>query len=132
MCGISEILKNQVWEKGQIIAGYDSSKIRKDACGAWICKDNYGDKTSDFGWEVDHIYPKSRLHEMCVPIDLINDIQNLRPLHWMNNESKSDSYPEYRSIVGADGNKNKTREGFFRVSDETQEIISRLFEKYFL
>ncbi len=27
---------NAVWEKGRIVPGYDASRYRKDACGAWI------------------------------------------------------------------------------------------------
>ena len=32
----------QVWNKGQAVPGYDSSKYRKDQCGAWMTFSEYG------------------------------------------------------------------------------------------
>ncbi|MBI2842219.1 MAG: HNH endonuclease [Armatimonadetes bacterium] len=71
-----------VWEKGEVIPGYDSSKWRKDRCGAWIARDKYGDRTSAYGWEIDHITPESDGGD--------SSLSNLRPLQWENNCSKSD------------------------------------------
>lgn len=31
-----------VWEKGEKVPGFDPEKYRKDQCGAWIQKDQYG------------------------------------------------------------------------------------------
>ena len=49
-----------VWEKAKSLQNYDSDCIRKDKCGAWINFDKYGDRTSEYGWEIDHIIPKSK------------------------------------------------------------------------
>jgi len=84
---ISDQLVRLVWTKAIIVPGRDSSKMRKDACGAWIHWEQYGNRNSQFGWEVDHIIATTRGGS-----DLIF---NLRPLHWQNNARKSDG----RSLV---------------------------------
>lgn len=35
-----------VWEKGTIAKGWEATMWRKDACGAWIKFDAYGDRES--------------------------------------------------------------------------------------
>jgi len=69
--------EQQVWEKGIVGEGHDPSEWRKDICGAWIKRSDYGNRESEFGWEIDHI-DKNREN---------NDIRNLRPLQWKNNAS---------------------------------------------
>ena len=44
-----------IWNKGQVVKGYNEKCYRKDACGAWMIREKYGDRTSPFGWEIDHI-----------------------------------------------------------------------------
>ena len=58
---ITEERKRRVWEKGVIVPNYDPAKYRKDACGAWIAWNRYDDKHSPYGWQIDHIYPESKL-----------------------------------------------------------------------
>ncbi len=72
----------QVWGKGQIVAGYPAGLWRKDQCNAWIGRDQYGMRNSLYGWEIDHITPVESGGG-----DFLN---NLRPLHWENNASKQD------------------------------------------
>ncbi|KKQ77219.1 MAG: hypothetical protein UT00_C0017G0006 [Parcubacteria group bacterium GW2011_GWA1_38_7] len=74
----------RVWEKGLVVPGYDSSQYRKDACGAWIQRNMYGDRSrqDNYGWEIDHIKPESD--------GGTDDLSNLRPLQWYNNATKSD------------------------------------------
>lgn len=71
-----------VWQKGQIVLGWDAAKYRKDACGAQITRSQYGSTNSKQGWEIDHITPESRGGS-----DILT---NLRPLQWENNRAKSD------------------------------------------
>ena len=89
----------QIWdEKGIIVEGYDKDLYRKDAAGAWIAFSMYGNRDSVLGWEIDHVWPKSKGGG--------EHPENLRPLNWRNNDSKGDDYPVYRTAIIAEGNKN--------------------------
>lgn len=70
----------QVWFKGIVVAGYDSNLWRKDEYGAWIGRSYYGDRNSQYGWEIDHIRPKSHGGG--------DELSNLRPLQWENNVAR--------------------------------------------
>lgn len=80
----SENLIQKVWEKGIIILGIDPSVQRKDICGAKINRNLYGDRSvqNNNGWEIDHIVPGSK--------GGTDDLFNLRPLQWYNNDSRKD------------------------------------------
>ena len=41
---------DRVWRQAGEIAGNDSALWRKDECGAWIYRLDYGRRHSDFGW----------------------------------------------------------------------------------
>jgi hypothetical protein len=58
----SEVEIQAVWEKGEIVDGYDPIKVRKDQCKAWIERSAYGNRSSDYGWEIDHISPGDQIH----------------------------------------------------------------------
>ena len=70
---------NKVWNKGREIPGKDPKVTRQDACGTPMKKDDYGDRESDYGWEIDHKDAKGS-----------DNLSNLQPLQWKNNASKSD------------------------------------------
>ena len=89
----TEEIKQKVWEKAQIVFGYDSDKYRKDECGAWITFVKYGKRESKYGWEIDYINS-----------DDMDDLSNLRPLHWHNTLEKSDG--NLKCKVTSSGNKN--------------------------
>lgn len=91
----NENIIEAVWNKARKIPNND--KWRKDACGAWIYKDSYG-LTSDGGWEIDHIYPKS--------MGGSDSLNNLQPLHWENNRGKGDNYPKYSCAITSKGTEN--------------------------
>jgi 5-methylcytosine-specific restriction endonuclease McrA len=82
-----------VWNKGTAVSGYDASRWRKDACGAWMDRLEYGNTDSKQGWEVDHIRPVSHGGS--------DDLVNLQPLQWENNRGKGDSYPNWSCRVRA-------------------------------
>jgi len=68
----------KVWEKGKIVGGNDPNIWRKDQCDAWIQRSQYGNRDSQYGWEIDHISPGGG-----------DNLSNLRPLQWKNNVAKS-------------------------------------------
>lgn len=124
---VSEQLKKDIWEKGTKVPHYDPDKYRKDACGAWISWDRYGDKHSPYGWQIDHIYPESKLQLRRIDQKSIDDINNLRPLHWQNNASKGADYPTYHSVVKAVDNHNEYIDDTFEVNADVQQIIRILY-----
>lgn len=118
MSNYSKKLIQQVWEKGIIIQGYDPEMYRKDVCNAWICYTEFG-KNTEYGWSIDHVLPLNKGGK--------NDIINLRPLQWQNNQSKGDDYPTYKAIITSEGNKNIEKEQNFTVNEDLQKQIKKLY-----
>ncbi len=73
---ISDELKKQVWDKAE----HFNDECKKDQCGAIMQWSKYGDRESNWGWEIDHITPVSEGGK-----DILS---NLRALHWKNNVSR--------------------------------------------
>ncbi len=108
MGNFSEQKIQEVWEKGMIVPGYNEDKVRKDACSAWMKREEYGNIESNYGWEIDHTKPESKGGS--------SDLSNLRPMQWSNNRNKGDDYPEYIAVVKSEGNKNVNKEQHRKIS----------------
>ena len=76
---------NAVWNKGRVIDGYDRNAWRYDITGKPMKYSDYGNVSSHYGWEVDHMKPVAK--------GGTDDLANLQPLQWANNRSKGDIYP---------------------------------------
>jgi hypothetical protein len=83
--GFSDAVIQAVWNKGTPEQGFPS--FRKDVCGTSMLNSKYGDRSSQFGWEIDHIKPVAK--------GGTDDISNLQPLQWENNVHKGDDYPRW-------------------------------------
>lgn len=95
-------------EKEEALALWDAiygenNKWQTDCFGIWMYRDDYGDvnttrkrpggdgKNHSYGWEVDHIRPKSDFkNESDANIN-----NNYEPMWWGNNRDKTDNYPQF-------------------------------------
>ncbi len=82
---VDEAKKRAVWNKGTPISGYDVSIWRRDACGHAMRYSDHGSTISEYGWEIDHVFPAA--------LGGTDDLDNLQPLYWENNRRKGDTYP---------------------------------------
>lgn len=73
----------KAWEKSPTIRGKNPETWRRDPKGSPIRKGSYG-TLGDFGWEIDHIRPKSKGGS--------NSQKNFQALHWEANRKKGDKY----------------------------------------
>lgn len=72
---------DRVWEQAEYVGPKnEQGRFRKDRCGAWINLAAYGDRDSQWGWEIGHVPPLSQGGTAS--------ITNLRPLHWLNNAAR--------------------------------------------
>ena len=79
----SEMLKVAAWQKAVPITTHDPNFARKDRFNNWIVWSDYG-KTTQFGWEIDHIVPTSWGGLDARP--------NVAATHWQANRKKSNSF----------------------------------------
>ena len=111
----------RIWQTARKVEGMDARMVRKDPCGAWIVRDKFGMSDNEYGWEVDHIYPRS-LGGDDNPV-------NLRPMHCANNRSKGDCYPSYIVAVTSDGKENKAVRRVLKVNKAKREVLDALYNK---
>jgi hypothetical protein len=88
---------DRVWQFGQAVLNNDAALWRKDEFGAWIHRLDYGNRQSQFGWEV---FDGSLGRGSA-------GVAALRPLQWQNYLDLLAS--ETQSRVTADGLRNIRR-----------------------
>lgn len=122
--------KDDVWKKGTVVDKYDKNRWRKDACGAWMDYNEYGNTDSKYGWQVDHIFPASVLEDNGVSEDDRDNLINLRPMQWKNNDVKDVDYPTYDSTVTSSENKNIDKDDTYTVNKNKQQDLKDFFAKH--
>ena len=118
MADFTDTQIQDVWNKGTKVENYDSSKYRKDIAGAWMSRENYG-KKGLYGWSIDHVYPEAKGGD--------ETLINLRPMQWQNNQSKSDNYPDYKTVITSQDSKNIDEEQIFVVYEDLQRSLKKLY-----
>lgn len=98
---VTQQLIDAVWEKAEIVQGYNSDVWRQDFAKAWINKNAYG-TTGPYGWEIDHRKPQSIGGSDALP--------NLFPCQWENNRVKGDNYPQFNTVISSEGNQYVRKE----------------------
>lgn len=119
--------KYYAWQVAQVVDGYDKNLIRKDACGAWIMWDKYGDTDSIYGWQVDHICPQKKLFDLGFNQDQIDNQENLRAMQHQNNASKGDDYPSYMAVVTSEERRNVEKRIGRTVNEKKQLVLKKLY-----
>lgn len=120
-------LRNIAWANAVIEPGYDANKYRKDACGAWIMWDKYNVTESIFGWQIDHIYPQSKLKERGFSQEAIDNPANIRALQHQNNQSKGADYPSYIAEITSQENRNIAKRVSLTINIKKQEELRQLY-----
>ena len=81
-----EDLKRAAWARTSPVAGQlNSWEFRKDCLGNLVRYQDYGKRSSPFGWELDFILPRQMGGN--------TNSENLQALHWKANAAKSDQVP---------------------------------------
>lgn len=88
----------QAWQLAQIIPGNDPAVWRKDELGAWLHRQEYRNRHSEFGWEIaDGGYRMRKL-----------GLASLRPMQWQNHVDFLVA-ARNQAVVTADGLRNARR-----------------------
>ena len=97
-----------VWKKAIEVEGVNSEMLRQDFAGAWIRFADYGNRNSQYGWEIDHLMPLSQGGE--------EKDDNYIPLQWQNNVRKGENYPRWMTAVTADGQNNVEHVKYWKIN----------------
>lgn len=79
----AEARRAAVWTKARLLYGWDPREWRLDDYGNRIRFSDYGNRSSEYGWEIDHVIPRA--------MDGPSAFWNERPLHWRANARRSAS-----------------------------------------
>lgn len=118
---LTDEIIDSIWQSARKADGMDANMVRKDPCGAWIVRDKFGASDNEYGWEIDHIYPRSLGGD--------DNTENLRAMHCANARSKGDNYPSYIVAVTSEGDKNIPVRKVLKVNKAKREALEALYNK---
>ena len=78
----TDMTHEAVWAKANVDREYHPEEFRRDKYGALLKYAEFGNRESEYGWEIDHIKP--------VTLGGSDYLFNLQPLHWKHNAVKGD------------------------------------------
>ena len=78
----TEATISTMWHQAEKTGNRNPFIWRRDKCGAYIKLDEFGNRQSEYGWEIDH--------KTAVANGGGDELSNLQPLNWKNNNTKSD------------------------------------------
>jgi hypothetical protein len=123
-----DTLKEIAWKTARIVDNHDANIERMDACGAWMHYEDFENYESAYGWNIDHVYPITKLRDLKKPHNLWNHPTNIRAMQWQNNQSKANAYPLYISKIQGEGDKNIESSKTFYVEEALQYSLRCLFK----
>jgi hypothetical protein len=88
-------VQERIWSLAQTVDGNDPAVWRKDEFGAWIHRQDYRDRNSEFGWEIAD----------CGFRPGVSGIATLRPMHWENHLDYL-AGRQRRAVMRAEGLRN--------------------------
>ncbi len=81
-----EDLKRAIWARTSPVSGQMNSwEFRKDVLGNLVRYNDFGNRQSPFGWEMEYIVPAK--------LGGSTDPANLQALHWKSNAARSEQAP---------------------------------------
>ncbi len=81
-----------VWDKGRTMPEQNPEEWRRDQCGAWMRRDQYGNEGSEFGWKIEN--PTTGTPD---------DVDNLQPVHCSNDFDIASGQPHCRTTADRTG-----------------------------
>jgi hypothetical protein len=96
--GYDRDVVERVWTLAQVVPGNDPAIWRKDEFGAWMHRQEYRNRNSEFGWEIADYGYRARL----------GGIASLRPMQWQNHVDFLVA-ARNQAVVSADGLRNARR-----------------------
>ncbi len=88
----SDDMVQRVWDKARGMPDRDQAEWRKDECGAWINRGQYGHTNAEFGWKIENTSPGGP-----------DDLDHLRPFHCDNAFDRGTGQPHCRVTADREG-----------------------------
>jgi hypothetical protein len=82
----------RVWEKARGLTEFPSETWRRDECGAWIRRDQYGKAHAEFGWKIENVSTGGP-----------DTLENLRPFHQANGYDHANRHAQCRMTADQTG-----------------------------